>query len=249
MAVKNKIKKFVERLTGTHIYRVLPRGISFADDITNKLPTYKPNIIFDVGANVGQSANHFIINFPNTHIYCFEPVGETYALLQQNMQDIECVDCYQLALGSSKEMGKMVLQGSSDMFFLLGQSLESPNDDANTELVDIDTLDNFCQTNRIDHISYLKTDTEGGDLEVLRGADTMLAEQQIDFIQVEAGMNPTNSRHVPFESIKSFLERHQYYLFGIYEQVSERPTKGPHLRRTNPIFISQQLVKQNRRAA
>ena len=73
----------------------------------------------------------------------------------------------------------------------------------------------------------------------------MLSEQKVDLIQVEVGMNPRNDRHVPFESIKNFLESHNYFLFGIYEQVLEWPSKRPYLRRTNPVFISQRLIDTN----
>lgn len=81
-------------------------------------------------------------------------------------------------------------------------------------------------------------------MDVLEGAVKMLVKQNIDIIQVETGMNPTNSRHVSFESVKQFLESYHYYLFGIYEQVNEWPTGKPHLRRTNPIFISQKLIEK-----
>jgi len=40
--------------------------------------------------------------------------------------------------------------------------------------VTITTIDAFCSANNIDQISVLKTDTEGFDAEVLRGADKML---------------------------------------------------------------------------
>jgi hypothetical protein len=92
----------------------------------------------------------------------------------------------------------------------------------------------------------MKIDTEGADLDVLKGAERMLNEQRIDIVKVEAGMNPTNHLHVPFEVLKNYLESKHYFLFGIYEQKHEWPTKHPHLRRTNPIFISQQVIENNR---
>jgi FkbM family methyltransferase len=250
MSLKNKVKKLVEHLTGTHICRVLPRGIDFIQDIADSLPMYRADIIFDVGANAGQSSKIYLARFPSSHIYCFEPVGDTFHQLQDNLKGDARVDCYQLALGSSKSKGKMVMQGKSDMFFLLGQSKESlMNNDMTTESVDIVTLDEFCQTKRIDQINYLKIDTEGGDLEVLKGAVNMLTEQRIDLVEVEAGMNPSNNRHVPFEALKDFLESHRYFLFGIYEQVNEWPTREPHLRRTNPLFISHRMIEMNRKSA
>lgn len=242
------LRKLIEQLTGTRIYRSLPRGIDFAQDIANSLPTYRTDIVFDIGANVGQSSRLYLVKFPNAHIYCFEPVSDTFRRLQDKLQSNERVDCYRLAFGSSKSTGRMVLQGSSNkMFFLLDPSKESPaNNNVPTESVDIDTVDGFCHTNGIDRINFLKIDTEGGDLDVLKGAVNMLAEQKIDFVQVEAGMNPSNRRHVPLESLKEFLESQRYFLFGIYEQVNEWPTRAPHLRRTNPVFVSQTLIERNR---
>lgn len=249
MSLKNKVKKIVEQLTNTHIYRVLPHGIDLIEDITNTLPMYRVDIVFDVGANVGQSAHIYLARFPSSHIYCFEPVEDTFRKLQENLKGNERVDCYQLALGSSKRRGKMVMQGISKMFFLSDQSKESSmSDDVRTQSVEIVTLDEFCRIKRIDQINYLKIDTEGGDLDVLKGSASMLTEQRIDLVEVEAGMNPSNKRHVPFEILKEFLESHGYFLFGIYEQVTEWPTIEPHLRRTNPLFISHHMVEMNRKA-
>jgi len=250
MSLKSNLKKLAERLTSTHIYRELPRGIDNIQDIAEWLPMYRVDIVFDVGANVGQSSKIYLARFPSSHIYCFEPVRDTFHQLQDNLKGNERVDCYPLALGSSKSKGKMVLQGSSAMFFLLGQSKESPlNNNVTTESVDIITLDEFCDNKKIDQINYLKIDTEGGDLDVLKGAAKMLTEQRIDLVEVEAGMNPGNIRHVPFEALKEFLESHRYFLFGIYEQVNEWPAREPHLRRINPIFISHRMIEMNRKSS
>jgi FkbM family methyltransferase len=246
MSLIIKLKKIVERLTNTHIYRVLPRGIDFVQDITASFPMYRVDIVFDVGANRGQSSEIYLDRFPGSHLYCFEPVSDTFHELKNNLKGNERVDCFQLALGSSKSKGKMVLQGNSENFFLLGQSKESPmNNDVTTESVEVVTMDEFCHTKKIDQINYLKIDTEGGDLDVLKGAVNMLTEQRIDFVEAEAGMNPGNDWHVPFDALKEFLESHGYFLFGIYEQVNEWPTGEPHLRRINPLFVSHRMIRTN----
>jgi hypothetical protein len=78
----------------------------------------------------------------------------------------------------------------------------------------------------------------------------MLTEQRIDLVEVEAGMNPSNIWHVPFEALKDFLESHMYFLFGIYEQENGLwASREPHLRRTNPIFISHHMIEMNRKPA
>jgi FkbM family methyltransferase len=246
MDLGTMIKKRVEKLTNTHIYRIHPRGFDIIHDITTSFPMYRVSVVFDVGANVGQSSIIYLNRFPNSHIYCFEPVNETFRQLQTNLKGNERVTCYRFALGSSRKNGLMVLQGNSDMFFLLDHSKQPfMIEGASTEPIEVVTLDEFCHSKKIDHINYLKIDTEGGDLEVLKGGEKMLTDQRIDFVEVEAGMNPKNKWHVPFEELKKFLELNQYFLFGIYEQVSEWPTRESHLRRTNPVFVSRRMIKKN----
>lgn len=70
----------------------------------------------------------------------------------------------------------------------------------------------------------------------------MLKEQRMDFVEVEAGMNASNKRHVSFEALKDYLESRSYLLFGIYGQVHEWPTKEPHLRRTNAVLVSRRMI-------
>lgn len=56
MSIKITLIKMAEKLTGTHIYRKLPRGIDVFGDMATILPNYRINVVFDVGANVGKSA-------------------------------------------------------------------------------------------------------------------------------------------------------------------------------------------------
>lgn len=246
MGYKGALKKLAERLTGTHILRSLPRGVDVFNDIATALPTYRIDIVFDVGANLGQSAKTYLSRLPSAHIFCFEPISVTFDQLVQTFKDNNQVHCFQCALGSSQGMGQMLSQGTSSMNHLLDVS-EIENIEEAVENVEIQKLDQFCDSYRINHINYLKIDTEGNDLEVLKGAAKMLAEQRIDLVEVEAGINPDNKYHVPLSVLKDYLELHSYYLFGFYEQMNEWPTQEPHLRRTNPVFISRHMIEMHRK--
>lgn len=78
--------------------------------------------------------------------------------------------------------------------------------------------------------------------------ETVLAEPRIDLVEVEAGMNPRNTHHVPLEMLKAHLEQRGYFLFGIYEQRREIFTGEPHLQRTNSVFVSQRVIAENRKS-
>lgn len=247
MTIKTRVASFVENLTNTRIFRYLPRGVDLFHDITRNLPAVNISVVFDVGANKGQSAIEFLRWFPSARIYCFEPVGKTFYQLQKTLKGNERVESFKLALGGAKGKGKVLLEGPSDMYRLENNADDNVSNDSakSFEDVDLDTLDMVCQNRNIDRIGYLKIDTEGGDLDVLKGSERMLSEQKIDLVGVEAGMNIKNERHIPFEILKKFLEPKKYFLFGIYEQVPEWPTKEPLLRRVNPVFISERVIEEN----
>ena len=46
--------------------------------------------------------------------------------------------------------------------------------------VKTDTLDNYCEKNKIDNIDILKIDTEGSELEVLEGAKNILKREKLN---------------------------------------------------------------------
>jgi FkbM family methyltransferase len=243
---KQLLRRVFEKLTGTHIFRTLPRGIDHFHDIKTSLPNLRVDTVFDVGANVGQSAYSYLMNLPRAMIYCFEPVTATHRQLEARLHGRENIRIFKLALGAEEGLGTMVLEGQSDMFFLRrGANEITACTDTPVEEVAVQTLDGFCESQGVARINYLKIDTEGADLDVLKGAEAMLGDQRVDIIEAECGMNGRNTRHVALETLTRFLEERNYLLFGIYEQVHEWPTKAPNLRRANPIFISDSVVRGN----
>ena len=208
----------------------IPRGLSQFHDLRKCL---NARVVFDVGANVGQSAEHYLRALPKATIYCFEPIAETFEKLQSRFSRNRRVLPFHLALGSSTRDAKMLTDGASDMFRI---------SDDGTETVHVCSLDDFCSHHEIENIDYLKIDTEGYELQVLQGAERLLQSGMIRFIELEAGMNPDNDRHTPMELIKDHLEKRDYRLFGIYEQINEWPTSEPWLRRTNLVFMAKLSV-------
>lgn len=246
MGIKRRIKKKIEEITGIYIFRDPPFGVCVINDIAHRFPGYKIETIFDVGANIGQSALKYVSKYPSSTIYCFEPITATYKQLKQAVNKHSRVHCFNLALGNTSGLGTMISDGVSTMNSLLqeGDERDTSLTEDETESVRLTTLDEFCNEHNIDNISYLKVDTEGGDLNVLKGSREFLKEGRVDFVEIEAGMNPTNNHHVPIESLKSSLEEYGYFIFGIYEQQAEWIEKKPHLRRSNIIFISPKIIQE-----
>ncbi len=223
------------------------RGVDVGCDLAAALPGYQVDLVLDVGANVGDWTRSFRRAFASARCECFEPGQAAFARLQEAFAGDPRVRCHRLAVGAVAGTGTLVLQGRGPMHFLAGASHGPRANPAwPTEPCPVVTLDEFCKERGHERVSFLKVDTEGGDLDVLRGAAGLLGQQRIDVVQVEAGMNPENDRHVPFEALKGHLESHGYRLFALYEQVHEWPSRSPHLRRADPVFLSRRMIDAHR---
>jgi FkbM family methyltransferase len=246
MGIKSGMRAIAEKLTGRKIYKRTPFGVNPLDDLVFRFPNYRFEVIFDVGANIGQSAIPFSKRFPGSRIYCFEPIALTFATLGQNVGNRKNIELYQMALGAVMAEKAMTSMKNSDMSTLRpGPDVDviAPGG-AQTEIIKVDTLTGFCDRHSIKHISYLKIDTEGYDLEVIKGGKEILDRSAIDFVELEAGMNPNNKLHVPMEELKEYMENNGYCLFGIYEQVQEWITQKPILRRSNLLFVSDKMANK-----
>lgn len=241
----SRFRRLLGRLTGTHIFRRLPRGIDLSLDLARWLPSLRAQVVFDVGAHHGQSAETFLRWFPSARVYCFEPVAESFTILSRKFAGQDRIRCLHLALGAAPGRAVIRREGTPDMHAIALESADVPA--GSEETVSVETVDRVSTKAGIPHISLLKVDTEGHDLEVLKGAEGMLTRQAIDLVQVEAGWHPGNQRHVPVEAVKAHLEARNYRLFGVYQQVGEWPTGEPHLRRADLVFVSSTLGRENRR--
>jgi FkbM family methyltransferase len=238
-SINQSIKSCFNRLTGLTLYKKLPHGVDQFDDLLFDYQGYPFRVFFDVGANTGQSVAYIRSTFRHADVFCFEPVRNTFEQLCQNTRRHK-VRCFPLALGSSAATRTVRVHQQnkdSNLVSLLGYQ-GSENDNTCLEQVDIVTLDSFCQQAGIEGIDYLKSDTEGFDLEVLQGARAMLGEQRIAFVEVETTMNPENPVHVDFAEVRAFLQQFGYRVYGLYEQTREFPTDTPILRRLNALFVA-----------
>ncbi len=246
MTIKEQLKLIFKKTTGLFVYKYLPLGVDPFYDIKQRLQDYNFNSLIDVGANIGQTAKQMRDAFPNATIHSIEPVKKTFNQLQQNLKGLN-VTVHNLALGSKNEAIEIKIDESStnsSINSLVSANNENITGNLHFETINVLTAEDFFSRNKINHVDYMKIDTEGYDLEVIKGADKLLAKDAISFIEAEVSMNPGNTFHVSFEEVKKYLEQYNYRLFGLYEQVHEWKVKSPVLRRCNALFISGNLAKK-----
>ncbi|SDJ63858.1 MULTISPECIES: FkbM family methyltransferase [Bradyrhizobium] len=224
--------------TALHATNLRPMyfGSNFFDDVRIRLPGQRLGTVFDVGANQGQSAAEFRRKFPTAEIHCFEPNPDCCRTLESMDPKL---NVHQIALGN--ETGRIGFDRSNSQ-----SEMYTVTEGPASEQVELDTLDNFVSKNGIEHIDFLKIDTEGYDLNVIRGASRMFEAFNVDIIQAEVSMNSDNTFHVPFVCVHKEMEQFGYRLFGIYEQVFEWGKNAPYLRRSNVVYIAPKVWKSNK---
>ena len=152
-------------LAGYHIFRLLPVGVDFLADIARLADPNSITLFFDVGANTGQTSHAALARFRQAHVIAFEPNPTSCKKIPADLR----LSIHNLALGSKPGTKKLFCNAPTRDSFVFA------DDGSATIEVDCDTIDNFCNREAINRIDVLKIDTEGYDLEVLRGAKQMLS--------------------------------------------------------------------------
>jgi FkbM family methyltransferase len=173
----------------------------------------KIDMIFDVGANIGQSASLFVERFPGAKIYCFEPFKAPFESLTTRFKQSGNISCFNVGLGDRPQTTDVYLQKKS-----VWNSITANNDcGMGREAIEIQRLDDLCADLGIDRINIVKTDTEGYDLHVLKGAERRLANGNIDWIYVEVGFYKDDIAHSWFCGVFDYLSSIGYQLFCFYD--------------------------------
>jgi FkbM family methyltransferase len=197
-----------------------------------------PEIIVDVGANVGFLAWQFTKAFRKTIVYALEPDPVPLGVLQATHGANPQIRIFPVAAADRDGERAFVQRTVSCNSSLLETAAGEGGNTEHTIKVAACTLDGFCAKHSISHIHLLKTDTEGADLLVLQGARNLLAQGCIDAVMIEVFFVPTYKGQATFDEIAGFLKSYGFGLFNVYI-ASE--TNYRQARYGNAIFVGQRL--------
>jgi FkbM family methyltransferase len=148
--------------------------------------------VIDIGANIGIFTMAVKLKAPNATVYAFEPIPDTFHVLEQNVGLIGGSDIhlFNVALGSQDHSEKTFtffpfMPGNSTAFPVLkveqkpvmdqifGKELSDFYNQTETRVVQVRKLSSIIREQRIHSVDFLKIDVEGSEISVLEGIEEM----------------------------------------------------------------------------
>jgi FkbM family methyltransferase len=221
------IKAGLRRLIESLGYELRRKHVPYTNcwsDVARLLKAVEAPIIVDVGANIGQSCTEMLHVLPLASVHCIEPDPDSYSKLCSNVGAFTGVKTWQLAMGSGEGLVALNRNVSPDTNSFLKPSafiqqenwrkLMSPESEMDVRMT---TLESWAANHRLEKIHLLKTDCQGYDLNVLKGAEALLRCGKIDLLVCEVLLTPLYDQQAWFEDILGFTRNLGYRLHGLYD--------------------------------
>jgi len=198
--------------------------------------------IFDVGANVGQTIERVRSIFPKAQIHSFEPSPTTFEKLKKNAAHLSGVHTWNCALGSSSGQMPLLENKMSEWtsFLPLGEFGWGSVD--KTTQVRMATLDEFCEEHSIPHVDILKSDTQGYDLEVLKGGEETFRKGGVGIVYCEIIFSDMYKNIPSFGKLYDFLIDRDFRLVSFYDVTYEKGLASW----TDGVFVHRAYMNRSR---
>ena len=236
----------IDRLMRMHWFPLLSTyrlRTNWLYDLCRIAGTRNLQMIFDVGANIGQTAKDISGYFPKARIHSFEPVNDTFLILGKNLRRLPNVHAHKLAMGRQSKFLNIELQGSS-LFNSLSHVPGASVGGARVERIEVTTLDEFCAAQHIDTIDVLKTYAQGCDVDVLAGGDKLISNGRVPFIYSEVSFQPDDKTNTHFLDLNEHLLSRRFRLFGFYDQWGGVDGGRGCLQFCNALYINPEALSE-----
>jgi len=229
------------------------QGLRSALELLQPMSLSEP-VFFDIGAHRGESLKIFSDNWAGPFKYVgLEPNPDAFKdleLLSTTIQNKDQeISCYPMAAGAKDGTLRYLLTKESAVAGVLeavdGLNERVPSGDHKiAREFNVQTL---CVTTLLarqfyEKIDILKIDTEGYDLEVLKGSQALLESQSIGVVLTEVFFVPYRVKQAYFWDIAAFMNQQGYHFVNFYDL---RNTSQGRLYTGNGLWASPQIAQAN----
>lgn len=224
--LNNIFRKFGFEIHGTGYLQSLQKK-EFKEDAFQsqlKLTNGNVNIIFDVGAHVGDTVETYSSLFPQAEIFAYEPFPDSFAILKEKFSNKKHIHFFQKGIADNSSVRKMYVNESSGTNSLLeptkmGLSSDKAVKNKNEISISTTTIQDECYSNQISSIDILKLDIQGGELAALNGAEDLLKQKKIKLIYTETYFRQQYVDQPLFYDIGNYLKSFGYFLQDLYHPI------------------------------
>ena len=226
--MKNFIQKLIN-LTGYKLTKLTSIDKGDIDEITKYLINIQTPVIFDVGANQGQSIKKYKKLYNDARIHSFEPQAKEVEILKKKYENdqklfLNCVAVgekqgtldFNINVESSHSSFKNLIPNTTWIKKRsLREKIKSEKYTIEKIPTRIITLDDYAKKNKVNNIDILKIDTQGYEDKVLQGAQELLKNKKIKLIKLEMIFSEIYENPLQIYDVEKFLILNDYKLFGI----------------------------------
>jgi FkbM family methyltransferase len=190
----------------------VPFGVRWEDDVRALLGR-APSVVFDVGANVGQTVTAVRAAFPSAEIHAFEPVPSTFRTLTERVGHLPGVKLSNVALSAQRGRALVTDEPLSEWNTLeVGEWPDAP-----TAEIETSTVDDYLHECGVAHVDVMKIDTEGHEVSVLQGSTTTLSTGAASLLLVECDFRARERMpHARFSDLLHLLDTFDYRVVSFY---------------------------------
>jgi len=186
-------------------------------------------VIFDIGANEGQSIERFKSMFPSATIHAFEPDVDLFSILKKKYGKDKNIVLNNLAVGNKSELKNFNVHARSETSSFLklkrgsnwlkerAAQYDTTPDHFTTKIVEVEvvTIDQYAKKYNIDFIDILKSDTQGFDDKVIEGCKRLIENKLISFLELEIIFDDVYENYFSFSDYEKLILPSGYRMVGL----------------------------------
>ena len=170
---------------------------------------FEPKDICYIGANEGQELPEMIKQFPDSKIYCFEPQEKPFRILKNKFREYENILFYNFALGEvNKNVEMYVNNNNQNMSSSILEPKEHTVHHPDVTFSGLEEIDQkrFSDLGILD-ANYLNLDTQGYELQILKGFDNL---DDINFIKTEINRKEIYKSNTLVKDLDNYLKTYGF---------------------------------------